>query len=130
MTASTLLRKLSLAIPEAIIHHRAFTAFTESLQAEHAKQLIKWEAQVQSWEADRTLPCPYEIPEESMFATPSCHTLRLIANLIIEITFAEVKRQLSQQEHERVEKEGTMAELDDASPGTFIVAALELEEAQ
>lgn len=65
MTASTLLRKLLVAIPEAIIHHRAFTAFTESLQAENAERLVKWEEQVQSWEADRTLPCPYEIPEES-----------------------------------------------------------------
>jgi hypothetical protein len=37
---------------------------------------------------------------------------------------------LSEEEHERVAKEGTMADLDDASPSTFIVAALELEEAQ
>jgi len=65
VAASTLLRKLSLAIPEAIIHHRAFIAFTESLQAEHAEQLVKWEAQVQAWESNRTLPYPYEIPEES-----------------------------------------------------------------
>jgi hypothetical protein len=52
--------------------------------------------------------------------------------LAIEITFAEVKRQLSQEEHERVEKEGTAVtvDLDDASPSTFIVATLELEEAQ
>jgi hypothetical protein len=78
--ASTLLRKLLLAIPEAIIHHRAFTAFTESLQAEHAEQLVQWEQQVQSWEADRTLPCPYDIPEESMLATPVCYALSLIAN--------------------------------------------------
>lgn len=63
--ATSLLRKLLLAIPEAIIHHRAFTAFTESLQAENAEELVKWEAQVKSWEADQTLPCPYEIPEES-----------------------------------------------------------------
>jgi hypothetical protein len=37
---------------------------------------------------------------------------------------------LTQQEHEHVEMEGTMAGLDDASPGTFIVATLELQEAQ
>ena len=65
MAATSLLRKLLLAIPEAIVHYRAFTAFTESLQAENAEELVKWDAQVQSWEADRTLPCPYEIPEES-----------------------------------------------------------------
>jgi hypothetical protein len=132
VAASTLLRKLLLAIPEAIIHHRAFTAFTESLQAENAKELIKWEEQVRSWEADHTLPCPYEIPEESKSTTLAWYVLRLIANSLIniEITFAEVKRQLSQEEHERVVREGTTVDLDDASISTFIVAALELEEAQ
>ena len=44
--------------------------------------------------------------------------------------FAEVKCQLSQEEHECIEKEGTMQDLDDACPSTFIIAALELEEAQ
>jgi hypothetical protein len=37
---------------------------------------------------------------------------------------------LSQEEHERIEKEGTMVDLDDASASTFVVATLELEEAQ
>jgi len=83
VAASTLLRKLLLAIPEAIIHHRAFTAFTESLQAENAEQLVKWEGQVQSWEADRTLPCPYEMPEESKSATSVCYALKPIANSLI-----------------------------------------------
>jgi hypothetical protein len=130
VTASTLLRKLLLAIPEAIIHYRAFTAFTESLQVEHGEQLLNWEAQVQGWEADHSLPCPYEIPEESMLTTSARHTPRYLTSLNIEVTFAEVKRQLSQQEHERVEKEGAMSDLDEASPGTFVVAALELQEAQ
>jgi hypothetical protein len=84
VAASTLLRKLLLAIPEAIIHHRAFTAFTESLQIEHGEQLLNWEAQVLNWEADRSLPCPYDIPEESMSAMSACHTLRLIANSLID----------------------------------------------
>jgi hypothetical protein len=50
--------------------------------------------------------------------------------VVVEITFAEVRRQLSQEEHERVEKEGTTVDLEDASPSTFVVAALELEEVQ
>jgi hypothetical protein len=49
---------------------------------------------------------------------------------MLEITFAEVKHQLSQEEHECVEKEGTTVDLDDVSPSTFVVVALELEEAQ
>ena len=83
VTASTLLRKLLLAIPEAIIHHRAFTAFTESLQAEHGEQLLNWEEQIQGWEADHTLPCPYKIPEESMSTMSAFHTLIFIANSLI-----------------------------------------------
>ena len=84
MEASALLRKLLLAIPEAIIHHRAFTAFTESLQVEHGEQLAEWEAQVLGWEADRTLPCPYEVPEESTSFTSVSYALRLIAISLID----------------------------------------------
>jgi hypothetical protein len=84
VAASTLLRKLLVAIPEAIIHHRAFTAFTESLQAENAEQLVEWEGQVQSWEADRTLPCPYEMPEESKSSTSVCYARKLIPSSLID----------------------------------------------
>ena len=63
--ASTLLRKMSLALSQAVIHHRALSAFTESLQAEHAGQMAEWETQVQKWELDHTLPCPYDPLEQS-----------------------------------------------------------------
>lgn len=62
-TASTLLRKMSTAIPQAVIHHRAFFAFTESLQVEHSALLIKWEAEVQAWELDRSVADPYALPD-------------------------------------------------------------------
>ena len=68
--ASTLLQKMSLALPQAVIHHRALSAFTESLQAEHAELVAEWEAQVQKWEFNHALPCPYDLPEQSM---PSHH---------------------------------------------------------
>lgn len=48
----------------------------------------------------------------------------------IEVTFAEVKRQLSREEHEQVEKGEMMASLDDGSPSSFVVEGLELEETQ
>jgi hypothetical protein len=57
---------MTLAIPQAIIHHRALSAFTESLQVEHAKEVIEWEKQVQMWESNRSLPCPYDLPEQRM----------------------------------------------------------------
>jgi hypothetical protein len=41
-----------------------------------------------------------------------------------------VKRQLSHEEHERVEKGETIANIDDQSPSAFVVEGLELEETQ
>jgi hypothetical protein len=64
-TASTLLRKMTLALPQAVLHHRAFSAFTESLQAEHAGNVVEWETQVREWELNHALPCPYDLPEQS-----------------------------------------------------------------
>ena len=63
--ASTLLQKMSLALPQAVIHHRALSAFTESLQAEHTEQVAEWETQVQNWELNHALLCPYDLPEQS-----------------------------------------------------------------
>jgi hypothetical protein len=63
---TALLQKMSLAIREAVIHHRALVAFTESLQAENDKLVRIWEDDVRRWELDPlNVPCPYDIPEES-----------------------------------------------------------------
>ena len=48
----------------------------------------------------------------------------------IEVTIAEVKLQLSQEEHEQVQKGGTIMNIDDGSPSAFVVEGLELEETQ
>lgn len=56
---------MSLALPQAVIHHRALIAFTESLQAEHAGHVIEWETQVQKWELNHASPCPYDLLEQS-----------------------------------------------------------------
>ena len=54
------------AIPQAIIHHRALSAFTESLWLEHGEDLVNdWEAQVKLWENNHKEKCPYDIPELS-----------------------------------------------------------------
>jgi hypothetical protein len=53
------------AIPQAIVHHQALSTFTKSLQAEHADQLVQWEIQVQKWELNHIMPCPYELWKQS-----------------------------------------------------------------
>jgi hypothetical protein len=56
--------------------------------------------------------------------------LNILLILKTEVTFAEVKRQLSQEEHERVEKGETNMNIDDGSPSAFVVDGLDLEETQ
>jgi hypothetical protein len=56
---------LTLAIPEAVIHHRASCAFSEGMQEEHGNLLKEWERQVEAWETDQTNECPYDLPEDS-----------------------------------------------------------------
>ena len=130
--ASTLLRKMSLALPQAVIHHRALLAFTESLQVEHAEYITEWEAQVQKWKLNHALPCPYDLPGQSK---SSYHWVDLLCFILkthskIGVTFAEVKHQLSQEEYEQVEKGETIMGMDDGSPSAFVVEGLELEETQ
>jgi hypothetical protein len=61
----SLLKKMSIAIPKAIIHHRAFMAFTDGLKVEHEAELVQWEQQIREWEQDHSKPCPYDLPEAS-----------------------------------------------------------------
>ena len=60
-----MLRKMTTAIPHAIIHHHALSYFTESLRQEDAKRVEKWEAQVIQWEDDHDKYCPYDLPNIS-----------------------------------------------------------------
>lgn len=53
-----------MAIPQAVIHDRAFCAFTESMRLEHRDAVKEWETQVLEWEADPSKFCPYDLPEE------------------------------------------------------------------
>ena len=60
-----LLRKLTLAIPEAVVHHPALTAFSDGIRLEHGDIIGRWEQQVLDWEMDNTRFCPYDLPDES-----------------------------------------------------------------
>jgi hypothetical protein len=52
LAGNSLLRKMVLTIPQAMIHIRAFHAFTDSLKAEHEGELQDWEATMRAWECD------------------------------------------------------------------------------
>ena len=49
-------------MPEAIVHHRAYVAFSAGIHAEDSTLIDKWEAMAKEWNEDRTKPCPYELP--------------------------------------------------------------------
>jgi hypothetical protein len=69
---------MTLAIREAVIHHRALVAFTECMQAENENMVGMWEENVRCWELDPlTVPCPYDIPEESKLLCDQLTSLRL-----------------------------------------------------
>ena len=118
---------MTLAIREAVIHHRALVAFTESLQAENASLVRMWEDNVRCWELDPlNVTCPYDIPEESKRST---YFFTLLASKMkVEVKWAEVKRQLAVEDHLEVEAGNTLE--GNVTPSAFVVAALELEDAQ
>ncbi|KAJ7432065.1 hypothetical protein B0H11DRAFT_2165471 [Mycena galericulata] len=105
---NSLLRKMVLAIPKAMLHSRAFHAFTDRLRDGHEEELGKWEAQVRAWEQDHDKPCPYNYPEDG------------------ELTMEEVRLRIAEEEHERAETSDARTN----KPGAFILAAMEIEEQQ
>ncbi|KAJ7866049.1 hypothetical protein B0H14DRAFT_3084255 [Mycena olivaceomarginata] len=86
---NSLLRKMVLAIPQAMIHSRAFHAFTDGLKSAHEPDLREWETTIRAWEADplNAATNPFEYPE------------------IEGETVADVMKHLSEEDHARVSLE-------------------------
>ncbi|KAJ7241189.1 hypothetical protein B0H12DRAFT_963226, partial [Mycena haematopus] len=105
---NTLLRKMVLAIPKAMVHSRAFQAFTEGLREGHEEELVKWEADVRAWEQDHDEPCRYDYPEDD------------------EPTMEDVRLRITEEEHAREERGVSLTN----KPASFILAGLEIEEQQ
>ncbi|KAJ7500477.1 hypothetical protein B0H11DRAFT_1678380, partial [Mycena galericulata] len=107
---NSLLRKMVLAIPQAMVHSRAFHTFTDGLREGHEEDLLKWEKMVRAWEMDQSVANPYDYAE------------------VEATTMAEVMQRISEEEHARVEKNGAAALL--VKPASFIIAGIEIQEAQ
>ncbi|KAJ6479764.1 hypothetical protein C8R45DRAFT_1101208 [Mycena sanguinolenta] len=107
---NSLLRKLVLAIPQAMLHNRAFTAFTDGLREGHEAELQDWERAVRAWETDNEKPNPYEYPD------------------LEAETMADVMLRISQDEHARVAENGAAALL--VKPAAFLMAGIEIEDTQ
>ncbi|KAJ7494558.1 hypothetical protein B0H11DRAFT_1716969 [Mycena galericulata] len=107
---NSLLRKMVLAIPQAMIHSRAFHAFTDGLRDGHEEDLLKWEKMVRAWEMDHDAESPYEYAE------------------VEATTMAEVMHRISEEEHARVVQNGAAAL--QVKPAAFIIAGMEIQQTQ
>ncbi|KAJ7620525.1 hypothetical protein DFH06DRAFT_1341651 [Mycena polygramma] len=110
---NSLLRKMVLAIPQAMIHSRAFHAFTDGLREGHEDELQDWERTVRAWEAHpkpEELVNPYDYPD------------------IEAESMADVVQRISQEDHARVAMSGAAAMA--VKPAGFLMAGMEIEESQ
>ncbi|KAJ7734861.1 hypothetical protein B0H16DRAFT_1664965 [Mycena metata] len=109
---NSLLRKLVLAIPQAMIHSRAFHAFTDGLRREHAGELRDWDALIREWEGN-----PLEVAINP-FDYP-----------VVEAeTMADVMKRISEEDHARVVKDGAGAL--QVKPAGFLLAGIDIQEEQ
>ncbi|KAJ7807698.1 hypothetical protein B0H14DRAFT_3091221 [Mycena olivaceomarginata] len=103
--------KMVLAIPEAMIHSRAFSSFTASLREGHEKDLVKWEKMVREWEMDNEEnPNPYDYVD------------------VEAKTMADVLARIAEEEHQRVVRDGASALT--VKPGPFLIEGISIQTTQ
>ncbi|KAJ7178448.1 hypothetical protein C8R43DRAFT_1084402 [Mycena crocata] len=107
---NSLLKKMVLAIPQAMVHSRAFHAFTDGLRDGHEEDLQKWEKLVRAWEVDKDQENPYEYAE------------------VEAVTMADVLARIAEEEHASVVRSGAAAL--QVKPGSFLIAGIEIQENQ
>ncbi|KAF8215390.1 hypothetical protein K438DRAFT_1955372 [Mycena galopus ATCC 62051] len=110
---NSLLRKMVLAIPQAMIHTRAFKSFTDGLREGHEEDLSKWERMVREWEADKDHEValnPYDYEETE--AT----------------TMADVLARIATEEHARVVRDGASAL--SVKLGPFLIEGIQIQQKQ
>ncbi|KAK6996428.1 CxC2 domain-containing protein [Favolaschia claudopus] len=107
---NSLLRKMVLAIPQAMIHSRAFHSFTNGLREGHEGDLAKWEKMVRDWEMDQENPSPYDYTE------------------VEAKTMTEVLARIAAEEHAAVARDGASALT--VKPGPFLIEGIEIQQTQ
>jgi len=69
VTGNLLLKRLLVAIPQAIQTRNDIVMLTSSLKAENPEELMAMEQALEDWEADKTKPDPYRLPKSSKLAS-------------------------------------------------------------
>jgi len=68
VTGNLLLKRLLVAIPQAIQTRNDIVMLTSNLKAENPEELMAMEQALEDWEADKTKPDPYRLPKSSKLA--------------------------------------------------------------
>ncbi|KAF7362033.1 CxC2 domain-containing protein [Mycena venus] len=76
-TGNSLLCKMVLAIPNALLHNWAFNAFTDGLREGHEEELMLWEVEVRAWEQDHDQQCPLVWDTDGAQEEPTMEEVRL-----------------------------------------------------
>ncbi|KAK7048776.1 CxC2 domain-containing protein [Favolaschia claudopus] len=114
---NSLLRKMVLAIPQAMIHSRAFQSFTNGLRDGHEHDLERWEKMIRDWEIDHENPNPYDYAEVEVFT-----------NSHIAKTMTDVLARIAAEEHAAVVRDGAPALT--VKPGPFLIEGIEIQQTQ
>ncbi|KAJ7727865.1 hypothetical protein B0H14DRAFT_3518738 [Mycena olivaceomarginata] len=108
---NSLLRKMVLALPQAMIHSCAFHSFTTGLREGHEEDLGKWEMMVRDWEMDNEdSENPYDYAE------------------VEATTMADVLARIAAEEHARLSRDGTSALV--VKPRPFLIVGIEIQVSQ
>lgn len=113
------------AVPEAVIHRRAFEEFDSYLRRDKADQVEGWEVEYAAWDKQPTgSPCIFDTTEPC--EQQSLFSVSLLLIYHVAITMARVRLELSNEEAARVGFSNTAAH----TQSSFIMLALDIEDAQ
>ncbi|KAF7971126.1 hypothetical protein HWV62_22000 [Athelia sp. TMB] len=104
-----LLKRLILAIPQAIHSYNDFTRFTSRLREETPQELEAMEEELAEWEADRTKSDPYLMPKST-------------------VTLDQVRLQMAEEEKARVEAGTSFTH--EITAGAFLLLGMEIRNLQ
>jgi hypothetical protein len=124
----SLMRRYKAAVPQRNQQIEAHRGFTESLSPQH---VATWTDAVEEWENDEShpkkVPSPYEIKSSGKFSS-NFRMTGILTVLMAGLSVAHVRKELADEEQDRLNKGGTV--YHEVSASSFISIGLELQDLQ
>ncbi|KAJ3546784.1 hypothetical protein NM688_g5476 [Phlebia brevispora] len=105
----SLLRRLLHALKMVVELRKEFVAFHASIDQQHPGRVAEWRRMIDSWEADNSLPCPYQGEQP-------------------KVKVKDIRLALAREEEANASNNAAV--LTESTPSAFIVEGLEIEKAQ